>query len=57
MQNSVSFASAWEQFDGDGVLQQPERAERSMATMLAQLRWWAVALRDARRKIPYAASA
>jgi NAD(P)H-dependent FMN reductase len=57
MQNSVSFASAWEQFDGDGILRQPQRAERSMATLLAQLRWWALALRDARRERGYAASA
>ncbi len=54
MQNSVSFASAWEQFDGDGLLREPERAQRSMGTMLAQLHWWAVALRNARREIPYA---
>src|SRR5277367_1759991 len=54
MQNSVSFASAWEQFDGDGMLQEPARAQRSMATLLAQLYWWAIALRNARAAIPYA---
>jgi NAD(P)H-dependent FMN reductase len=57
MQHSVSFALAWEQFDGDGILREPERARRSMATMLAQLHWWAVALRNARRTKPYATSA
>jgi NAD(P)H-dependent FMN reductase len=54
MQHSVSFASAWEQFDGEGSLREPERARRSMATLLAQLNWWAVALRNARHAIPYA---
>jgi len=54
MQNSVSFASAWEQFDGDGILREPVRAQRSMETLLAQLYWWAVALRNAREVRPYA---
>ena len=54
MQNSVSFAAAWEQFDGEGILREPARAQRSMATLLAQLYWWAVALRNARAVIPYA---
>jgi NAD(P)H-dependent FMN reductase len=56
MQNSVSFASAWEQFDGEGILREPDRAQRSMATMLAPLHWWAIALRNARREIPYASA-
>lgn len=54
MRDSVSFAGAWEQFDDAGVLLKPERAERSMTTMLTRLRWWAAALRDARRAMPYA---
>jgi len=57
MRDSVSFAGAWEQFDGAGVLLKPERAERSMATMLKHLRWWAAALRDARKTTPYAQTA
>ena len=56
MQNSVSFASAWEQFDGDGILLEPARAQRSMSTLLAQLYWWAIALRNARTAIPYASA-
>jgi NAD(P)H-dependent FMN reductase len=55
IRDSVSFASAWEQFDAAGQINQPERAHRSMAAMLARLRWWAVALRDARAAAPYAA--
>lgn len=53
MRNSVSFANAWEQFDEHGHLFAPARAEKSMEMMLAQLHWWAVALKDARRTIPY----
>jgi NAD(P)H-dependent FMN reductase len=53
MRDAVSFASAWEQFDGCGTLREPDRAERSMTTMLNRLRWWAVALRNARQETPY----
>lgn len=52
VRDSVGFISAWEQFD-NGKLQQPERAERSMANLLAHLHWWATTLRDARRQRPY----
>jgi NAD(P)H-dependent FMN reductase len=57
IRDSVSFAGAWEQFDNAGALRQPERAERSMATMLARLRWWALALSSARADHPYASVA
>jgi NAD(P)H-dependent FMN reductase len=57
MQNAVSFAAAWEQFDGDGILREPARAQRSMETLLGQLHWWAVALRNARRATPYGTAA
>ena len=50
IRDSVSFASAWEQFDETGKLRHPERADRSMATLLNRLHWWAVALRNARRR-------
>ena len=53
MRNSVSFANAWEQFDERGNLFAPARAEKSMEMMLAQLRWWASALKIARHKVPY----
>ncbi|HEY1897148.1 MAG TPA: NAD(P)H-dependent oxidoreductase [Terracidiphilus sp.] len=55
IRDSVSFAGAWEQFDDAGLLRQPERAAKTMATLLARLHWWAVALRNARGSIPYAA--
>lgn len=53
MRNSVSFANVWEQFDTHGALHTPARAESSMAMMLAQLHWWASALKHARAQTPY----
>ena len=40
IRDSVSFAGAWEQFDANGALRSPERAERSMDAMLRRLHWW-----------------
>lgn len=57
IRDTVSFAGAWEQFDSAGALLKPERAERSMAAMLDRMRWWASALRAARRAEPYKAAA
>jgi NAD(P)H-dependent FMN reductase len=53
IRDAVSFAGAWEQFDALGNLLEPRRAEKSMATMLDRLRWWAIALRNARHSSPY----
>jgi NAD(P)H-dependent FMN reductase len=57
IRDGVSFSSAWEQFDSTGLIASPERALKSMAVLLARLRWWAVALRDARRSSPYTQAA
>jgi NAD(P)H-dependent FMN reductase len=57
IRDSVSFAAAWEQFDGAGKLSSPERAQRSMDAMLARLQWWALALNNARAAVPYSQSA
>src|SRR5258708_3499297 len=54
IRDSVSFAGAWEQFDANGALRSPERAERSMDAMLRRLHWWAVSLAHARNIWPYA---
>jgi NAD(P)H-dependent FMN reductase len=54
IRDSVSFAGAWEQFDADGALRNPERAQRSMEAMLRRLHWWAVSLAHARNIWPYA---
>ena len=56
IRDAVSFAGAWEQFDESGRLRQPERAARSMEALLDRLRWWAIALRNARTAMPYAAA-
>ncbi len=53
MRDGVSFAGAWEQFDAEGMLIEPERATKSMTTLLERLKWWALALRDARQATPY----
>ena len=53
IRDSVSFAGAWEQFDEAGKLKQPDRAKKTMTTMLGRLRWWALALRNARVAAPY----
>jgi NAD(P)H-dependent FMN reductase len=53
IRDSVSFQAAWEQFDESGVLRNPERARRSMDALLARLKWWAIALRNARSIAPY----
>ena len=57
IRDSVSFAGAWEQFDANGALRDPERAERSMDAMLRRLHWWAVSLAHARSIWPYAKTA
>lgn len=57
IRDAVSFAGAWEQFDEAGRLLHPERHQRTMTAMLARLRWWATALRNARNTDPYARAA
>lgn len=57
IRDSVSFAGAWEQFDGAGQLRQPDRHNGSMTAMLRRLHWWAAVLRRARQETPYAAAA
>jgi NAD(P)H-dependent FMN reductase len=56
IRDSVSFASAWEQFDADGTLKNSERAGRQMETLLNRLIWWATTLRNGRTAISYAAT-
>ena len=54
IRDSVGFHSVHAQFD-DGELVDPAAATVAAKTMLDQLAWWARALRDARRRDPYAA--
>jgi NAD(P)H-dependent FMN reductase len=53
IRDGVAFANAWNQFDAAGQLLDADRAEKAMATMLAQLHWWASALRHMRNSVPY----
>lgn len=53
VRDSVSFASAWEHFDTQGLLNEPARHERSACVMLERLKWWSETLRNARQKRPY----
>jgi NAD(P)H-dependent FMN reductase len=53
IRDTLSFIEAWEQFDGRGRLSEPDRARRTMAKLLARLRWWADSLREARAASPY----
>lgn len=57
LRDSVSFTNAWEQFDADGQLHQPERAQKALSNLLTRLNWWATALRNARTGTPYASRA
>jgi NAD(P)H-dependent FMN reductase len=53
IRDCVSFANAWERFDAEARLKDPEPAARAMVTMLARLSWWAIALRNAREQSAY----
>lgn len=53
IRDGVTFPNAWERFDAEGRLRQPEWAERGMATLLGRLAWWARALRRARADQAY----
>jgi NAD(P)H-dependent FMN reductase len=53
IRNTVSFHLARRQFDADGRPKNRDEAESAARSMLDQLSWWAVALRDARRTRPY----
>jgi NAD(P)H-dependent FMN reductase len=54
VREAVSFAHVWDRFDDDGALREPRRAEAAADRLLAQLGWWARALRRARALEPYA---
>ena len=53
MRESVSFALAGNLFDDAGRLHDPAPAAQAADTLLNQLSWWAVALREARAARPY----
>ena len=57
IRETVSFASYWELFDGEGSLREPAGPAAAADALLEQLLWWAHALRDARTAQPYGVAA
>ncbi|GAA0981437.1 NAD(P)H-dependent oxidoreductase [Nocardiopsis tropica] len=56
VRSTVCFPNFWDRFDADGGWpRSPEGAEEAAADMLAQLTWWAHALRAHRGRVPYPA--
>ncbi|MBM7489533.1 NAD(P)H-dependent FMN reductase [Micromonospora luteifusca] len=51
--DTVSFHSAWEQFDGDGRPRDPHGPATAAKTLLDQVTWWARVLKDAKTTTPY----
>ncbi|HEV7274786.1 MAG TPA: NAD(P)H-dependent oxidoreductase [Devosiaceae bacterium] len=56
VRDGVSFHRVEEQFDADGAVRDVEAVGAAAQAMLAQLEWWADALRRARQLRPYRAS-
>jgi NAD(P)H-dependent FMN reductase len=55
IRDTVSFHGGRAVFDEAGQPKDPEGPRRATKRMLEQLHWWALALRDARMRQPYAA--
>ncbi|MEW9528622.1 NADPH-dependent FMN reductase [Microbispora sp. NPDC049125] len=55
VRDTVSFHGAWERFEEDGRPKDPEAVDAAAKTMLDQLAWWALSLRESREKRPYTA--
>ncbi|MFB8243527.1 NADPH-dependent FMN reductase [Streptomyces sp. NPDC055952] len=55
VRDTVSFHNAGASFDDRGALRDPAGPDAAAATMLDQLVWWGLALREARARRPYAA--
>ncbi|MBO0723855.1 MAG: NAD(P)H-dependent oxidoreductase [Blastocatellia bacterium] len=53
VRDSVSFHRAWSLFDIEGRPRDPDSYERTSSAMLNQLKWWGLALREARTRRPY----
>ncbi|MFD9908587.1 NADPH-dependent FMN reductase [Streptomyces sp. NPDC059063] len=53
IRETVSFHNAGALFDDDGNHRDPKRADAAVQTMLAQLEWWAWALRGAKEVRAY----
>lgn len=53
VKNTVSLVKPWQQLGPDGNLCASDVIRQAMTMMLAQLGWWATALRRARGSTPY----
>ncbi len=53
VRETVSFTLSGNLFDDAGRLHDPARATQAADTLLHQLTWWAVTLREARAARPY----
>ncbi|MGA5193751.1 NADPH-dependent FMN reductase [Streptomyces exfoliatus] len=53
VRDTVSFHNAWSQFDADGAPTDAESCGSAAKLMIDRLRWWAVALSEARAISPY----
>ncbi|QSB04045.1 NADPH-dependent FMN reductase [Natronoglycomyces albus] len=54
IRDTVCFPNFWESFDDEGNIIDPTLCDKSAATMLDQLSWWAHALRNHRSAHPFA---
>ena len=57
IRDGVSIAEAWAHVGQGGEWMAPDRAKTALTVMIPQLRWWAVALRNARQAVDYGALA
>jgi NAD(P)H-dependent FMN reductase len=57
VRDSVHLSNAWGKFDRDGNLIEPQVPEKMFADTARQLKWWANALREARKSEPYMTAA
>ncbi|WP_037675814.1 NADPH-dependent FMN reductase [Streptomyces griseus] len=53
LRDTVSFHNAGASFDDEGRLLEPSAPDAAAKTMLDQLVWWGLALREARERRPY----
>ncbi|HEY0050007.1 MAG TPA: NAD(P)H-dependent oxidoreductase [Pyrinomonadaceae bacterium] len=53
VRDSVHLPNAWRQFDKDGNIVKPQVPEKMFSDTVRQLKWWANALREARKSEPY----
>lgn len=53
VRDTVSFHNARAHFDQDGQHRDPAACTAAAKTVLDQLAWWAIALRDAKSVRPY----